>query len=74
MHRVPHEGRPRAGDGDASVREDMQRLCARDRRHVACDVAETTSWGMLELSSAMKRVSDELEAEGDAEEDAAGAE
>lgn len=63
-----------AEGGDASVREDMQRLCARDRRHVACDVAETTSWGMLELSSAMKRVSDELEAEGDAEEDAAGAE
>ena len=59
--------------GDASVRDDLERLCAKDTRHVACDVIATTSWGMLEIGAAMKRASDALEAEGEQDDGGSGA-
>ncbi len=50
---------------DASVRDELEGLCAKDPRHVACDVVETAPWGLLDLTAAMKRASDALEAEGE---------
>ena len=60
--------------GDASVRDDLERMCAKDARHVACDVIATASWGMLEIGAAMKRASDALEAEGEQDDGGSDAE
>jgi hypothetical protein len=53
---------------DETVPEDLDGLCAKDPRHVACDVRNTTNWAMLAFSKA----ADELlrEAEHDLDEDA----
>ena len=53
---------------DETVPEDLDRLCAKDPRHVACDVRETTHWAML----AFTKAADELlrEAEQELDEDA----
>ena len=53
---------------DETVPEDLDRLCAKNPRHIACDVRETTNWAMLAFSKA----TDELlrEAEHDLDDDA----
>ncbi|RPE79876.1 hypothetical protein [Vulcaniibacterium tengchongense] len=59
--------------GDESVPEDLHKLCAKDARHVACDVLETTQWELLGFANALRQAAEELEAQeagGDGEEDA----
>ncbi|NOT87682.1 MAG: hypothetical protein HOP03_05825 [Lysobacter sp.] len=59
------------GDDD-TVPEDLDRLCAKDPRHVACDVRETTNWAMLAFSKATDDLLREVEhdLDGDARKDA----
>jgi hypothetical protein len=46
---------------DETVPEDLDRLCAKDPRHVACDVRDTTNWAMLALSQATDEFMREVE-------------
>jgi len=45
-----------ARGNDETVPQDLDALCAKNARHVACDVRETTNWALLSLS----RVADDL--------------
>jgi hypothetical protein len=50
---------------DETVPDDLDRLCATDPRHVACDVRETTNWAALALSQATGEFLREVEQELD---------
>lgn len=50
---------------DETVPEDLDRLCAQDPRHVACDVRDTTNWAMLAFSKATDELLREVEQELD---------
>jgi hypothetical protein len=50
---------------DETVPEDLDRLCAKDPRHVACDVRDTTNWAMLAFSTATDELLREAEQELD---------
>ncbi len=49
-----------ARNGDESVPETLDRLCAAQPRHVACDVRETTDWAAYTLSSALQDLLQEM--------------
>ncbi len=51
--------------GDESAQGALQKICAADARHVACDVDATANWAMLGLGAALLQAADELEAEDD---------
>lgn len=54
-----------ARGGDETVPEDLDRLCAKNPRHVACDVRETTNWLTLsfwkEADELMRETEQELD-------------
>ncbi|MBN8213893.1 MAG: hypothetical protein J0M09_13310 [Xanthomonadales bacterium] len=50
-----------ARGGDETVPEELDRLCGKDPRHVACDVRETTNWAMLAFSTAADELLREAE-------------
>ena len=50
---------------DETVPEDLDRLCAKDPRHVACDVRETTNWALLSFSQVTDELLREVEQELD---------
>lgn len=56
--------------GDESVPDDLDALCAKHSRHVACDVRDTTDWAAGALSRAVDDVLREVERDEDAPQDA----
>ena len=55
--------RAHAETGDESVIESMRGLCAKDERHVACDVLETSNWEQMGVGRALQDALRELEQE-----------
>ncbi len=50
-----------ARGNDETVPEDLDALCAKNSRHVACDVRETTNWALLSFSQATDELLREVE-------------
>ncbi|MGH8026254.1 MAG: hypothetical protein ACREO0_05935 [Pseudoxanthomonas sp.] len=61
-----------ANAGDASVIDSLDKLCAADPAHVACDVRETSNWEMLGAMHDLQRLGDSIEAGLPAEDADAG--
>jgi hypothetical protein len=54
-----------AETGDETIPERLTAVCAKDPRHVACDVAETTNWMTMAIS---KMLNDGLREEAESSE------
>jgi hypothetical protein len=54
-----------ARGNDQSVPDDLDALCAKNARHVACDVRETTNWALLSFSQATDALLRDMERELD---------
>lgn len=54
-----------ARGNDETVPDDLDALCSKNARHVACDVRETTNWALLSLSRAADDLLREVEQELD---------
>lgn len=54
-----------ARGNDETVPDDLDALCAKNARHVACDVRETTNWALLSFSQATDELLREVEQELD---------
>lgn len=52
-----------ARGGDDTVLDDLDKVCATNPRHVACDVRETTDWAALSLSQITNEILREIEQE-----------
>nr|WP_295379466.1 hypothetical protein [Pseudoxanthomonas sp.] len=52
-----------AETGDDTVIESMRAVCAKDERHVACDVLETSNWEQMGVGRALQDALRELEQE-----------
>lgn len=52
-----------AETGDDAVIESMRAVCAKDERHVACDVLETSNWEQMGVGRALQDALRELEKE-----------
>ena len=52
---------------DESVPEDLDKVCATNSRHVACDARETTNWDGMALSKITSEFLREIDQELDAD-------